>query len=197
MDQQQLYLIGRYLGKDAVYKFAKEGLSAVWLTTFDNITNINAYAQHPNGEYLYLGADYLLDPYFEGCNSCLTCRCVSAAQAYCMAAWNPAVCYDGYVQAGVVDDFWTPVDYGDDGSEACEECEEEEDTTWHIPPMRVGEYGAAVVAMTRDGKIRWQLKLQGNNDRGNYTIDRCMGIVYNELTNQITALLTSQSNELL
>ena len=51
--------------------------------------------------------------------------------------------------------------------------------------------------MTRDGQVRWQLKLQGNNDAGDYTMDRCMGIVYNEQKNIITALLTSQSTELL
>ena len=43
LDDTALYLTGRYYGKGAVYKFRK-GSGAMWLTIFDNVTNINAYA---------------------------------------------------------------------------------------------------------------------------------------------------------
>ena len=54
--------------------------------------------------------------------------------------------------------------YVDVGAEECTECEEEEDDTWVVPQEQRAQYGAAIVAMTRDGMVRWSLKLQGNND---------------------------------
>ena len=48
LDDSALYLTGRYLGKGAVYKFNKDS-TPMWLTLFDNVTNINAYAHDPNG----------------------------------------------------------------------------------------------------------------------------------------------------
>ena len=115
-----------------MYKFDKAQLSAEWLTTFDNITNINAYAQHPNGEYLYFGAEYLLDENFESCNSCLTCNCVSDLLLYCMSSYDPYCPYPESIR----EQFWSPVKYSDIGREPCTDCEVEEDTTYDVPPAQ-------------------------------------------------------------
>ena len=142
---------------------------------------------------MYLGGDSIVEPYFEACNACITCGCISDWEVWCTNNWNPQLC--PYTQENF-DDLTKTLPYADDG-ERCDGCEEgPEDKPLERPPSNKANYTAIVIAMTNDGRIRWQLKLSGRSTEGRYNMDRCMGIAYNDVTGDIAVLLTATGYEL-
>ena len=82
----------------------------------------------------------------------------------------------------------------DDG-DIYESYEEEEGEETEYGPVRAN-YTAAVMAMTNDGRIRWQMTLQGHNTKGTHNVDKCMGIAFNDVTRETVVLLTATGHEL-